>query len=314
MPTKPHLFIMDPMSRINLKMDTSLRLAYALHQQRIECYHTEPHHLSLMSPNQVQARAQKIEFPSDSPESATLLAPETYDAAMFSHAYMRKDPPTDEAYWQTTWVLDKIPPTTKVLNHPTTLRSCNEKLLILDYPSFSAPALVSALPEQVYDFAKRHGGDLIIKPLQLFGGKGVFRLTLKGLTKAEALSELTPHFPSHAPAKIIQPFDPAIFQGEVRVFSSYGEPLAWCLKKPAPGSFLANTGHGATLFDYEPPPDVMAMVTEISQDLTVRGAPLIGFDIIGGKISEINITSPRLLATNLSSYHFEKLADSILAH
>jgi len=94
---------------------------------------------------------------------------------------------------------------------------------------------------------------------------------------------------------LIQPFNPAIYAGEVRVFTGFGQPLAWCLKRPAAGEFLANTRAGATLEAYQPTATEVARVSQVAAALHQHGVFLAGFDLIGGYVSEINLTSPRLL-------------------
>ncbi len=95
--------------------------------------------------------------------------------------------------------------------------------------------------------------------------------------------------------RLIQAFNPAIHDGEVRAFCVGGKPLAWCLKKPAAGEFLANTRAGATLHVYNPKPEERERVTSVATNLYRQGVAVVGFDLLGGFLSEINVTSPRLL-------------------
>src|SRR5262249_1481505 len=87
----------------------------------------------------------------------------------------------------------------------------------------------------------------------------------------------------------------AIFTGEIRAFTAFGKPLAWCLKKPAAGNYLANTRAGAVLCPYKPTASEEARIKAVAAEVLGHGGVFIGFDGIGGVISEINLTSPRLL-------------------
>jgi glutathione synthase len=100
----------------------------------------------------------------------------------------------------------------------------------------------------------------------------------------------------------VQPFDSKVFEGEVRAFTVCGEPVSWCLKKPAADQFLANTRAGASLDVYNPTERDIAMVRTVSQELLKQGIYICGFDIIGGKLSEINVTSPRLLVSSQEAH------------
>jgi glutathione synthase len=161
----------------------------------------------------------------------------------------------------------------------------------------------------------------VIKPLTLFGGRGVARLRLnestsseaEGLSRDELLAELIRETEGGRHIRLVQPFDPAIFDGEVRVFTAFGEPISWCLKRPAKGQFLANTRAGAQLEVYIPKPEEEARVRRIARELLEEGVTFIGFDLIGGYVSEINLTSPRLLEAPGSSENYYKKIASMIA-
>ncbi|MDE3269579.1 MAG: hypothetical protein OYH77_04780, partial [Pseudomonadota bacterium] len=154
---------------------------------------------------------------------------------------------------------------------------------------------VSADSKQLLAFAQQYD-EIVIKPLYLYGGQGVKRV--KRLDYDKILQTSTPLF--------VQPFYNEVTAGEVRGFFAFGEPQAWCLKVPAAGNFLANTSYGATLKSYQPKPDELQLLTQVAKSLYEVGVFFVGFDMIAGKISEINITSPRLLLPvqlDLAPYH-----------
>jgi glutathione synthase len=229
----------------------------------------------------------------------------------FQAVHMRKDPPYDLDYITITWMLDSAPASTRIYNRPEALRSYNEKLLLFKFPQQVKPAFFSANPDDIIDFIKEcAGGDGIIKPLHLFGGRDVERVLVKTAEEEAAartvLAAQTQHGKS---ARLVQPFDKSIYQGEVRVFTAFGETIAWCLKKPAAGQYLANTRMGATLHPYTPTADEAERVRIVAVELCKLGMPIVGFDVIGGYISEMNITSPRLLqAPEDHGNYYEKMA------
>ena len=233
----------------------------------------------------------------------------------FEAVHMRKDPPYDLDYVATTWLLDTALPSTRVYNSPQSLRRFNEKLAIFLFPQDCHQALVSCDPEALLRFVRNEAaGDAILKPLTLFGGRGVERLQLElegEMQILDKLGEATQHGRS---MRLVQPFDKAVFAGEVRAFTAFGQPVAWCLKRPLTGNFLANTRAGAKLETYEPSDVEKERVTRIATTLLAEGVAFIGFDIIGGFISEINLTSPRLLkAPHDTNDYYDQLVSLIEA-
>lgn len=252
-------------------------------------------------------RVYELEFPATKdlaqhPFEPKLHEPFVMDLIAMDMIHMRKEPPLDISFLNALWILRKIKeqnPKTKIINDPDALLFYNEKLSIFSFPKFCAPALVSQNADELFDFFKTHcEHDAIIKPLQLFGGRGIKRLTLKeSFHDKELKEELLLLTESETIPRLIQPFNKSIFDGEIRVFTVNGKAVSWCKKKPAKGQFLAGTAAGATLEDFIPDHQMEQMVTEVAEELTKKGIYLTGMDIIGGKLSEINITSPRLLST-----------------
>ncbi len=317
MPENRHLFIIDPLASLNLALDSSLRLMAALAARGAEIYVAEPRQLGWQkSEGQGHARTQRLRFKSAATSSAPVpqFTPDPLsvrELGAFRAVHMRKDPPYDMDYIATTWLLDAVGSGTKVYNAPSALRGLNEKLAIFGCGEAARDAMVSADPEELLGFVeKQAGGDAVLKPLTLFGGRGVFRLSAE--PRDAALQKLREETQDGASPRLVQAFDPAIFQGEVRVFTAFGEPIAWCLKKPSDGNFLANTRMGATLSPYSPRPDEQTRVLEVAQNLRKIGVEFIGFDLIGGFVSEVNITSPRLLAgPGDEADHYGRIADLV---
>lgn len=311
--TVNHLFIIDPLASLNLALDSSLRMMFSLFKKGHSIWVCEPRQLYWVAPNVVAAcRAIPLSFSNKAqhPESG---AEETCSLTRFQAIHMRKDPPYDLDYITTTWLLDSAAKTAKIYNDPNALRTYNEKLLIFKFPQHSKPALYSANIDNIVGFIKETAnGDGILKPLHLFGGRGVQRLLLKNDRDETTVRKLlTDETSGGTSARLIQPFDSSIFSGEVRVFTAFGVPLAWCLKKPAAGEYLANTRTGATLHRYEPSANDVARVSEVAAALNKLGMPIVGFDMIGGFISEVNITSPRLLQAPEDTENYYEIMASL---
>jgi glutathione synthase len=310
--TVNHLFVMDPLESLNLKLDSSLRLMYELTLMGHKTYACEPRGLSWHSErDSAHANSKLVSFgvnatQIEAGENETLLL------SSFSSIHMRKDPPYDMDYITTTWLLDSVENRSRVYNHPNALRALNEKLAIFLFKGVTKPGLVTASSSEILEFIKKDaGGDGIIKPLTLFGGRGVERINLNGpdFDDESALKFIRAATENDTSARLIQAFDPAIFEGEVRAFTAFGQPIAWCLKRPAEGEYLANTRVGAVLEPYTPTPDELARVSAVAESLMREGVPFIGFDVIGEYISEINITSPRLLTPpGDDSNYYKKIA------
>lgn len=305
---REHLFLIDPLESLNLQLDSSLRLMAALARRGHKIHVAEPRQLQWRhGAKAAEANSRELAFLGDATHfSAAKPAFRTLDG--YDAIHMRKDPPYDMDYIATTWLLDEAGPKTRVYNAPHALRRYNEKLAILRFPDAIKPGIVSADPAELARFVETEcNGDGVLKPLTLFGGRGVMRL--KGPNMAETLRQETD---GGRALRLVQPFDPAIFNGEVRAFTAFGEPIAWCLKTPSAGNFLANTRAGATLAKYEPKPEELARITKIAKTLLQDGVAFIGFDVIGGYVSEINLTSPRLLAgPGDEADHYGRIAELV---
>jgi len=296
--TYKHLFVMDPLESLNLQLDSSLRLMKELTVLGHQTFMAEPRHLSWHSAEKsARAKSTAIEFGNTASEVVG-KGTSVMHLADFDAIHMRKDPPYDMDYITTTWLLDSAQQHSKLYNHPNALRTLNEKLAIFHFASETHPGILSADSKVLLDFIKNDAkGDGIIKPLTLFGGRGVERINLNdgSYNDETAIKHLDKITEQGHSARLMQPFDCAIFEGEVRVFTAFGEPIAWCLKRPAKGEFLANTRVGAVLESYTPKDIEVMRVKAIAESLIAEGVVFIGFDIIGSFVSEINITSPRLL-------------------
>ena len=292
-----HLFIMDPLEKLNFKLDSSLQMVCELLKLGHQCYFSMVQDLSWDSRySSPGVSASLLKMPNFNVEEVAVENPSLVQLRDFNAIHMRKEPPFDLTYITATWLLDEVANDVKIFNDPNSLRSFNEKLGILQFKESIEPAFVSSRAHEMLAFIKQAcHGDAIIKPLDLYGGKGIFRLNLRDMDDKTALVRLKEASSDGALWRMVQPFKHQVFEGEVRAFTLGGEILSWCLKKPLQDSFLANTGAGATIHPYKPSQNLIEHIEKIAQNLYQRGVAITAFDIIGETVSEINITSPRLL-------------------
>ena len=286
---RDQLFIIDPPEAKTLPINTSIKLAFALHQRGVAVYSAGIGDLFGSSERQTQCRCRRMTFAGSDPTDVVIdQQAEVRALADFAAVHMRKDPPFDLAYITATWHLDRAG--TQVFNRPQALRDYNEKMAVLHFPEQTVKSLVSSDVEQLTAFIEQElQGNAIVKPLLRHGGQGVFRM------QGEARAKLVAAQQEHGKTLLVQQFREEVWQGEVRCFCAFGEPVAWCLKVPAAGNFLANTAQGAKLKTHHPSTAETEVARTVAQRLWQDGVCFIGFDMIAGLITEINITSPRLL-------------------
>lgn len=298
-----HLFIMDPVEKLNLARDSSLRIAYALSHRNQALYFCETQDLFWKSGQEPHCRARSIQF-SNSAEHFELGREEECALDGFASIHMRKDPPVDIAYISATWFLDPCKKAL-VVNKPEALRGFNEKLGMLRYPNDCKTSLVSSDPEQLFYFLRDFcQGNGVLKPLHLYGGKGIEHVTLAQKSQDACLAFFKEQTEGGKVAKLLQAFDSRVYDGEIRAFTVGGKALAWCKKRPQEGKFLANTASGASLHEFTPSRSLLQRVERVAEDLVKLGLYFIGFDIIGEEITEINVTSPRLLPAPGDSHDY----------
>jgi glutathione synthase len=201
---------------------------------------------------------------------------------------MRQDPPFDMAYITATHFLDKVHPTTLVVNNPTEVRNAPEKLFVTDFPGVQPPTLITSDVEAIYDFRERHG-DMVLKPLHGGGGSGVVRLKADD-PNLDALLEL--HALIGRDQVIAQKFIPAVSKGDKRILLVDGEPVGAINRIPAEGQVRSNLARGGRAAAVELTARDLELCAIIAPELKRRGLLFVGIDVIGDYLTEINVTSP----------------------
>ena len=203
---------------------------------------------------------------------------------------MRQDPPFDLGYITGAHILEKLKGTTLVVNDPESVRNAPEKVFVLDFARFMPPTLVARRIEDVRTFHQRHPGDLVVKPLHGNGGKAVFRVPADG-SNLGALTELFGQV--WREPFMVQPFLPAVSEGDKRIVLVDGEVAGAINRKPGEGEFRSNLAVGGSAEATTLTAREQEICGVLGPELRKRGLVFVGIDVIGGEwLTEINVTSP----------------------
>ncbi len=288
------LFIADPLESFKIYKDSTFAMMQEAQARGHRLSVCEPKDLAWQRGQSVTAYVRDITLTGQQDPwfAAEQQPPHERPQALhdFDAVLMRKDPPFDSEYFYATHLLEQAEREgARVFNRPRALRDHPEKLAILEFPDFIAPTLVTRDAADVRRFHAEHR-DIILKPLDGMGGMGIFRVSADGRNLGAIVETLNRH---GAQTVMVQRFLPAIAQGDKRVLVIGGRPVPFCLARIPQGDEvrgnLAAGGLGVAQ-------SVSARDLEIAQSLgpvlAARGLLLVGLDIIGDCLTEINVTSP----------------------
>lgn len=214
--------------------------------------------------------------------------------------FMRKDPPIDNFYISFTYMLETLEGgKTVFINKPSAIRNAHSKLLTLKYPDFIAPTMISSSKTEILNFINKYG-KAVIKPLDARGGQGILILEAND-TNLNSLIDMM--IAAYKGCVMIQKFLPeAVTQGDKRIILFDGEPVGAILRKAAEGDFRSNISAGASFVRSELTEREKEICEAIKPYLQENGLFFVGLDVIGGCITEINATSPGMLAPANAAY------------
>ena len=284
------LFIVDPLHGFNIIKDSS----YAMMRQAVERGHKinvcHIEHLRAVPGGMIEASATAITLSKNS--SAWYLTHDTQNCLLssFDAVLMRKDPPFDLEYFYATHLLERAQlQGARVFNSGAALRNHPEKLAILEFPQFTAPTLVTRDMEVLKRFYEQYG-DVVYKPLDGMGGTGVFRAGPAERNLNVILETLTA---MGTQSIMAQQFLPEISQGDKRILIIDGVPVPYCLARiPKTGETRGNLAAGGVGVAQPLSSSDRQVAEALGPLLASRGLFLVGIDIIGDKLTEINVTSP----------------------
>ncbi len=297
------LFVMDPLARIQIVGDTTFALMHESQTRGHEIWFCEPRHLALE-----HDRALSAAWPVTVRRTVGdhhLLGPQaTAPLDGFDVVFMRKDPPFDMDYFFATLILERARGKTLLINDPRGLREANEKLAVLNFPRLTPPMIVTRESTRLRSFLVEHGGEMVVKPLDASGGFGVFHVRHGDPNTGSILEQATNLGRRWT---VAQKYLPEVRQGDKRILLVDGEPLCAVLRVPAPDDARGNLHvgakpHAAKLDDRD-----RAIIDALAPHLRSQGFFFVGLDVIGGFLTEINVTSPTgiLEANLLDNAHYE---------
>jgi glutathione synthase len=281
--------ILDPLEKIKVYKDST----YAMMVEAAR----RGHAISVIMPDAlmwkngaITGRAAPLALTGEQPQWYTLGKADTIALASFDAVLMRKDPPFDIEYVTATWLLEEaVRQGARVFNDPRAIRDHSEKLSIMQFPQFCVPTLVSRLDGELHGFIDEQG-DVILKPLDEMGGTGIFRVRRADPNRnviVETLSE------RGARTVMAQRYIPEIADGDKRVLLIGGKPVPYCLARiPRPGETRGNLAAGGTGVARPLSARDLEIAAALGPSLAARGLLLVGLDVIGDYLTEVNVTSP----------------------
>ena len=284
------LFVSDPLESFKIYKDTTFAMMREAQRRGHRIVACEPQQLRWERGGVVVANVRAISLTGDAVVWFTETTSSERAIKDFGAVIMRKDPPFDSEFFYATHLLEQAEREgAKVFNKPRALRDHPEKLAILEFPQFIGPTLVTREAEAVKRFHAEHK-DIILKPLDGMGGMGIFRVKEDGLNLGGIIETLNK---DGAETVMVQKFLPAITEGDKRILVIGGKPVPFCLARIPQGSEvrgnLAVGGKGVAmpLSDSD-----WAIANALGPILAARGLLLVGLDVIGDSLTEINVTSP----------------------
>lgn len=279
---------MDPLEHVNIDGDTTFALAETAQARGMEIFVYQPQDMSLEG-KRVTARVRPAKVQRVPGQPGVFGDAVTLDLAMdVDVVLMRQDPPFDLSYITACHMLELISGETLVLNDPAGVRSSPEKILPLMFPELMPPTLISRDPEAIDDFRARHK-DIIVKPIYGHGGAGVFRLKEEDSNLASLLELF---FSKSREPVMVQAFLPAVSEGDKRIMLVDGKAAGALNRRPKSGQVRSNLVVGGTAEKSDLSDADKRICEAIGPELRKRGLVLTGIDVIGGRLTEINVTSP----------------------
>jgi glutathione synthase len=282
-------FVLDPLPLLKAYKDSSVAMMRALAARGHEVFALEPSDL-YWGEGSVKARVTPLALAPDDTDWYRAGTPVDRPLASFAAVVQRKDPPFDMEYVYATYLLEAAEREgARVFNRPRAIRDHNEKMAIARFAEFIAPTLVTRDPERIHAFVDRHR-DTILKPLDGMGGASVFRLRDDDPNRNVIVETVGVHGQRTVMA---QRYLPEIVDGDKRVLLIAGEPVPFALARiPRPGETRGNLAAGGRGEARPLSPREREIALAIGPRLWAEGLLLVGLDVIGACLTEVNVTSP----------------------
>ncbi len=282
------LFVMDPIESINTEKDTTFVIMLECQDREHQVYYCETADLfTRNSEGWTDATPVRLRRKSD---YYTKLPPQTCPLDRFDVIWMRKDPPFNTDYIYSTYILSRVDEgRTHVINHPAGIRESNEKMYALNFAEYMSPTLVSKDIGKIKEFLEESGGEMVIKPLDGYGGEGIFLVRRNDPNLNVIIENSTGFGQIYVMA---QKFITQVSEGDKRVIILNGEPLGAVMRVAAEGEFRSNFHSGGHPEKTELTERDIEICEALRKKLLDDRLYLVGVDIVGGFLTEINTTSP----------------------
>jgi len=280
-------FVMDPMESVNIEDDTSCALIMECQKRGHEIYYLLLKDLFIFD-NKPIANLRKVTI--DKEKGFRLLDfLEKKPLDGLDVIFVRKEPPFNMDYLYSTYILEHITKKTFVINDPKGIRKANEKLYVLNFPEIAPKNCISKNPRMLKEFFVSLGGEMIIKPLDSYGGRGIFYLKEGDKNINALLESLTLNSKRFV---IGQEYLPQIKDGDKRILILNGKPIGAFKRIPPQDDHRGNIHAGGRCEKSDITEKDREICSILSKKLIADGLYFVGIDVIGDKVSEINVTSP----------------------
>ena len=281
--------VMDPIDHINIKKDTSFAMLLEAQARGWELHYMELGDLYLKN-GRSYAKTRTIKVQRNEQQWFEFVTQQEMALDELQVILMRKDPPFDQEFLYATYLLELAESRgTYVVNKPQSLRDANEKLFTAWFPQCCAETLVTRNSARIRSFMIQHG-EVILKPLDGMGGASIFFLHPGDTNLSVILETMTQH---NSRFVMAQKYLPEIKDGDKRLLMINGEPIPYCLARiPKQGESRGNLAAGGSAVGREISEQDRWIAEQVGPTLRKKGLVFVGLDIIGSKLTEINVTSP----------------------
>ncbi|MBB1318786.1 glutathione synthase [Shewanella sp. SR43-4] len=281
--------VMDPISDINIKKDSSFAMLLEAQARGYQLFYMEMHDLAMVN-GKAMANMRELSVKQDASQWFTLGESVDTPLAELDVILMRKDPPFDTEFIYATYMLERAEEEgVLIVNKPQSLRDANEKLFTAWFSEFTPDTIVTRDAKRIRAFHQLKQ-DIILKPLDGMGGTSIFRVKKDDPNVGVIIETLTSYGQQYAMA---QAFIPEITQGDKRILVVDGEPVPYALARiPMKGETRGNLAAGGSGVAQPLSESDWKIARAIGPELKKRGLIFVGLDVIGDKLTEINVTSP----------------------
>ena len=298
---------MDDIFSINIKTDTTLLMLQEAQSRGYEIFYYTPQSMFFdVKKQKIFAQISKIKL-NNSSSFCEILEKKYQNLTDFDVILVRQDPPFDMNYLTTTYFLEKIKDLVLIVNDPSNIRNCPEKLFVTNFPNLTPPTIISSNLEIIKEFHKEHK-KIILKPLYSFGADGVILIDESSQNLASNFEMMQKLYKTPL---IAQKFLEEISDGDKRIFLLDGEPIGAVARVAQKGEIRSNLHIGGSAQKAQLTNRDLEICREISPHLKKLNLLLVGIDVIGDYLTEINVTSPTCIP-EINELNNQKLQTKIL--